>query len=183
MPRGVCADRRAGQFLLSGHGLEGTPSGWGTKQDSWPRGRKATCVDMGLLETGISRNADILSRPTSTSLEDRGGTVIYVDTHTKAVSPPFPSRCFPPPHFSFHSVWKEPGFWEILSAVAISSSPRAKELLDDSQRSSDPTGSLSGVWKRIPQVWRERSHPAFQKGVLVFAIQLLGRKAKAVQSP
>lgn len=65
VPRGVCADRRTGQFLLSGHGPEGTPSGWGTKQDSWPRGRKATCVDVGLLETGISRNADILSRPTA----------------------------------------------------------------------------------------------------------------------
>lgn len=58
VPGGVCVDRRAGQFLLLGHGPEGTPS-------SWPRGRKAACVDVGLLETGISRDADILSRPTA----------------------------------------------------------------------------------------------------------------------
>ena len=51
---GVCADRRA-EFLLLGHGLDGMLSGSGRKGDSWPRGRKATCVDVGLLETGISR--------------------------------------------------------------------------------------------------------------------------------
>ena len=62
-PGGVCADRQAGQFLQLGQGPEGTPSGWGTKQDSWPRGRKATVVDVGLLEMGISRDADTLSRP------------------------------------------------------------------------------------------------------------------------
>lgn len=50
-----------------------------------------------------------------------------MDTHTEAVSPAFPSPCSTTyPHFSFHSVWKEPGFWGLLSAVAISSSWRAR---------------------------------------------------------
>lgn len=170
MPRGVCADRRTGQFLLSGHGPEGTPSGWGTKQDSWPRGRKATCVDGGAPGDGDFQECRHPEPAHSTSLEDRG-ELSSTWTHTqKQCHLPSPAAASPPPHFSFHSVWKEPGFQGVLSAVAISSSPRAEELLDDSQRSSDPTGSLSGVWKRIPQVWRERSHPAFQKGVLAFAI-------------
>lgn len=51
----MCADRQAGELPLSGHGLDGRLNGSGRKCGSWPRGRKATCVDVGLLEMGVSR--------------------------------------------------------------------------------------------------------------------------------
>lgn len=42
-------------------------------------------------------------------------------------------------------------------------------------------GGLWGI-ERILQVWREKSHPAFCKGVLALMIQLWGEEATAAVS-
>lgn len=138
---GVCADRRA-EFLLLGHGLDGMLSGSGRKGEKGHMCGRGSPGDGDFQGTAGPRDADILSLPAAHPQRIRGSC--YSRGHQNKKECHLPPRA-PAPYFSFHSVWKEPDFRGILSAMAISSSLRAKELLDDSQKGFDPAGSLSGV--------------------------------------